>query len=410
MNRVDFMNQLEGLLQSISSTEREEAVQYYNDYFDDAGEENEQEVIEALGNPARVAENIKRDLANNGYGEGFAQKVKASDRALMEYGKSVPEDSDNSQDADETLTTGQSDNGTAGNSGQTVMKSASEGISDGRQTAEYGSDRQNSTWQSQQAGNMSSGHNGQSVNASAAYDRTITGYSREGQSTSAGYDREGQSTSAGYDGEGQSTSAGYSPEGQSTSSGYNQDRQNASGGYGQGSRDSSGTYGSRSNPFEDYGTDNQYTSGTGSSGTWDRQSSGYAPEKHKKGDGMPVWAIAMLVTVLIIASPVLGAVALGALGIIVGFLGGWFGMIFGFGVTSIVLLIVMLVLVVVGIICFFASPWVGIALVGGGLICGSLGLLFLMLTVAMAGIATPAICRGIAFVFRGFKRKRVLAN
>lgn len=85
-------------------------------------------------------------------------------------------------------------------------------------------------------------------------------------------------------------------------------------------------------------------------------------------------------------------------------------MIFGFGVTSIVLLIVMLVLVVVGIICFFASPWVGIALVGGGLICGSLGLLFLMLTVAMAGIATPAICRGIAFVFRGFKRKRVLAN
>ena len=43
MNRTDFMNQLESLLQSISSTEREEAMQYYNDYFDDAGAENEQE-------------------------------------------------------------------------------------------------------------------------------------------------------------------------------------------------------------------------------------------------------------------------------------------------------------------------------------------------------------------------------
>lgn len=57
MNRTDFMTQLEYLLQSISPSEREEALQYYNDYFDDAGEENEQSVIEALGNPARVAEN-----------------------------------------------------------------------------------------------------------------------------------------------------------------------------------------------------------------------------------------------------------------------------------------------------------------------------------------------------------------
>ena len=69
MNRADFMNQLESLLQGIASGEREEAIQYYNDYFDDAGEENEKEVIEALGNPARVAENIRRDLLDNGYGK-----------------------------------------------------------------------------------------------------------------------------------------------------------------------------------------------------------------------------------------------------------------------------------------------------------------------------------------------------
>ena len=114
MNRVDFMNQLESLLQSISSTEREEAIQYYNDYFDDAGKENEQEVIEALGNPARVAENIKRDLAVNGCGEGYAQKVKASDRVLMEYGKNVPEDSEENRDSKEIR-----DSGRVSGSGQT---------------------------------------------------------------------------------------------------------------------------------------------------------------------------------------------------------------------------------------------------------------------------------------------------
>ena len=36
MNRIDFMRQLESLLQNISLAEREEALQYYNDYFNDA--------------------------------------------------------------------------------------------------------------------------------------------------------------------------------------------------------------------------------------------------------------------------------------------------------------------------------------------------------------------------------------
>jgi len=62
MNRVEFMQQLSELLSEISPTEREEAIQYYNDYFDDAGEENEASVIEELGSPAKVAETIKADL------------------------------------------------------------------------------------------------------------------------------------------------------------------------------------------------------------------------------------------------------------------------------------------------------------------------------------------------------------
>ncbi len=62
MNRVEFMSQLEALLAEISQSEKEEAIQYYNDYFDDAGAENEEEVIRSLGTPAKVAETIKTDL------------------------------------------------------------------------------------------------------------------------------------------------------------------------------------------------------------------------------------------------------------------------------------------------------------------------------------------------------------
>ena len=41
MGRWEFMRKLEELLSDISPSEREEALQYYNDYFNDAGRENE---------------------------------------------------------------------------------------------------------------------------------------------------------------------------------------------------------------------------------------------------------------------------------------------------------------------------------------------------------------------------------
>lgn len=64
MNRLEFMRQLDILLTSITASEKAEALQYYNDYFDDAGAENEAEVIMALGTPARVAETIKAGLSD----------------------------------------------------------------------------------------------------------------------------------------------------------------------------------------------------------------------------------------------------------------------------------------------------------------------------------------------------------
>ena len=61
MNRIEFMTELAALLQDVPVEERKEAMQYYNDYFDDAGEE-EKDVVKELGSPAKVAENIKKDL------------------------------------------------------------------------------------------------------------------------------------------------------------------------------------------------------------------------------------------------------------------------------------------------------------------------------------------------------------
>ena len=58
MNRIEFMDQLKDLLREISAEEREEALQYYEDYFADAGEEHEAEVIRELGSPEKVSRMI----------------------------------------------------------------------------------------------------------------------------------------------------------------------------------------------------------------------------------------------------------------------------------------------------------------------------------------------------------------
>jgi len=64
MSRKEFMERLEKLLWNISDSEREEALQYYNDYFDDAGVENEANVIKDLGSPEQVAAKIKAGLSD----------------------------------------------------------------------------------------------------------------------------------------------------------------------------------------------------------------------------------------------------------------------------------------------------------------------------------------------------------
>ena len=66
MNRVEFMSPLERLLWDIPENDRKDALCYYNDYFDEAGAENEAQVIQKLGSPGKVAATIKADLHETG--------------------------------------------------------------------------------------------------------------------------------------------------------------------------------------------------------------------------------------------------------------------------------------------------------------------------------------------------------
>lgn len=62
MTKEQFLFQLEQQLLDIPQEEREEAMEYYRDYFNDAGEENEERVIAELGSPKKVAASIKEGL------------------------------------------------------------------------------------------------------------------------------------------------------------------------------------------------------------------------------------------------------------------------------------------------------------------------------------------------------------
>lgn len=80
MNRNEFLRQLEQLLCDIPENERREAMEYYRNYFEDAGPEKEAQIIEELGSPQEVAASIKRNLFGEGYSDyDFVKEEKHQD-------------------------------------------------------------------------------------------------------------------------------------------------------------------------------------------------------------------------------------------------------------------------------------------------------------------------------------------
>lgn len=71
MNKDIFLRDLRRFLADIPEEEREQAIKYYEDYFADAGPENEQKVIQELGLPIDIAKQIKSaNQENISYGQG----------------------------------------------------------------------------------------------------------------------------------------------------------------------------------------------------------------------------------------------------------------------------------------------------------------------------------------------------
>ncbi len=66
MTRKEFLRQLEQLLKDLPEHDRQDALTYYEDYFEEAGSENEEKLIQDLGSPEKVAETIKRDTKGSG--------------------------------------------------------------------------------------------------------------------------------------------------------------------------------------------------------------------------------------------------------------------------------------------------------------------------------------------------------
>jgi hypothetical protein len=276
MNRIEFMRQLEGLLQNIPVGEREEAIQYYNDYFDDAGVEREPDVIEALGNPARVASTIQKELYENE--ENAKKSVKASDRVLANY--ETPE----SEERVPKLYFGALDD-------EVVKKDATKN------------------------------------------DDTYGGITH----------------------------------GDDVDTSVHVDQSRAEGGSG-GFADS-------------YSTDDVIIPSGGRSGT-----------AGANGWGNNSVLIAVVIGGVILL-PFIITLLSGIFGGIIGIIAGWFGAILGFGITALALFVASVVLVISGVMMALSNPILGIGLIGGGLFALGFGFLFLMLTIWMAGTATPWIIK-----------------
>lgn len=94
MRKEEFLRRLNALLSDLGEEERREALTYYEEYFADAGVENEAEILSALGSPEQVAEQIRAGLSKEEEGlfteSGYRKKAE-SDNPPDVYGRKAGE-------------------------------------------------------------------------------------------------------------------------------------------------------------------------------------------------------------------------------------------------------------------------------------------------------------------------------
>ena len=287
MNRAEFMRRLTELLGDVSPTERDEAIQYYNDYFDDAGEENESGVIASLGTPEELSRTIKAGLSDGGAsGEftesGFSGYTQAHRDEIVRAGETIREE----QKA-----------GAAGTSGGTQKDKGKGG---------------------------------------SAY--------------------------------------------------YEQDYYRRTGGAGvYGGREDTRKY---DNPYEQQGAHRA------------QESAAAGGQTSQPRQGMSGATLAIVIIVAILTSPVWIGLLGSLIGIVVGIMAVAFSIFLVFLIIGVVFVAVSIALLVVGIMLVFHAPLAGFCMIGTALILFAVGLVCVWLMVVTAGMAIPALVRGIVSLCR----------
>ena len=72
MTKETYLQELRKGLKILPQYDRDEAVEFYEEYFDEAGIENEAKVIEELGEPKILAKKILVDVVDRKYEETMA--------------------------------------------------------------------------------------------------------------------------------------------------------------------------------------------------------------------------------------------------------------------------------------------------------------------------------------------------
>lgn len=84
MKKYAYLARLEELLAALPAQERQDALNYYEEYFDAAGNDQEEKTAEELGNPEEVARKILE-------GEGLVQEAPKAESAAEETAIPVPD-------------------------------------------------------------------------------------------------------------------------------------------------------------------------------------------------------------------------------------------------------------------------------------------------------------------------------
>ncbi len=85
MNRENFLRELEELISDLSPDEREEVLRYYQDLFAEAGPDGEEEILKRLGDPMKVADEIREGLKGDPDAGEFTERGYRDERFDDDY-------------------------------------------------------------------------------------------------------------------------------------------------------------------------------------------------------------------------------------------------------------------------------------------------------------------------------------